>query len=229
MEKKLNTLNVRIPDILMNGRVLDVGTELVVDISNNYKHLFVGHKIHYEYVFPYYKVMLNLYDNSNEQYELHIYQTNDHCTRACTLKKKSAEYEEDIIGYPFIANTNIGMNQRMFAIFDIHSNSHNCILRDYPFESNYKDSNNKLLFRTYYDYEEKSGRDIVVMLKSFDVIDDEIVNPKFSMDLNRCYVSEQDYINTNKQKVTIEVVEGEPIETIMKKVQKEFEKLNNKK
>lgn len=63
------------------------------------------------------------------------------------------------------------------------------------------------------------------MLNSFDIVDDEIVHPDFSVDLKNCYVSKEDYLLLNSSKqITIEVFEGESTESILEKVKKELEK-----
>ena len=225
MKKTLNTLSIDINDILINGRVLCVGDELVVSFPNGYEHLFVGYNIHYQYVHPYYEVVLTLYNKDGDRYKLYIQKENNRCTRAYRLV--DSETDEEFI-YPLIAESTTEIGNDKFAIFDIHSIRKTVTLRDYPFnckfESKYNDSD-KILFCCYYNYCSDNPNESVIMLNSFDIVDDEIVHPNFSVDLKNCYVSKEDYLMLNSSKqIIIEVFEGESTESIMEKVKKELEK-----
>lgn len=225
MEKTLNTLSIDINDILINGRVLCVGDELVFSFPNGYEHLFVGYNIHYQYVHPYYEVVLTLYNKDGNRYKLYIRRENNRCTRAYRLV--DSETDEEFI-YPLIAESTTEIGNNKFAIFDIHSIRKTITLRSYPFnckfESKYNDSD-KILFCCYYNYCSDNPNESVIMLNSFDIVDGEIVPPNFSVDLKNCYVSREDYLLLNSSKqITIEVFDGESTESIMEKVKKELEK-----
>ena len=225
MEKTLKTFLVDVNDILINGRVLCVGDELVVSFPNGYEHLFVGYNIHYQYVHPYYEVVLTLYNKEGDRYKLYIRKENNRCTRA--YKLVVSETDEEVI-FPLIAENTTEIGNDKFAIFDIHSLKKTVTLRDYPFnckfESEYNNSD-KILLCCYYNYCSDNPKESVIMLKSFDIVDDEIVHPDFSADLKNCYVSREDYLLLNSSKqITIEVFKGESTESIMEKVKKELEK-----
>ena len=225
MEKTLNTFSIDINDILINGRVLCGEDELIISFPNGYEHLFVGYNIHYQYVHPYYEVVLTLYNKDGVRYKLYIRKENNRCTRAYRLVNN--ETDEEFI-YPLIAESTTEIENNKFAIFDIHSIRKTVTLQDYPFnckfESKYNDSD-KILFCCYYNYCSNNPNESVIMLNSFDIVDGEIVHPNFSVDLKNCYVSREDYLLLNSSKqITIEVFEGESTESIMEKVKKELEK-----
>ena len=225
MEKTLNTFSIDVNDILINGRVLCEGDELVVSLPNGYENLFVGYNIHYQYVHPYYEVVITLYNKDGDRYKLYIRKENAFCSRA--YKLVNSETDEEFI-YPLIAKSTTEIGNGKFAIFDIHSIRKTVTLRDYPFnckfESKYNDSD-KILFCCYYNYRSDNPNESVIMLNSFDIVDGVIVHPNFSRDLKNCYVSKEDYLKLNSSKqIAIEVFDGESTESIMEKVKKELEK-----
>lgn len=225
MEKTLKTFSVNVSDILINGRVLHSGDELVFSFPNGYEHLFVGYEIHYRYEHPDYEVVLNLYSKENDRYKLYIRKENQHCSRAYKLVNSESN-EEEI--YPLIGESMDEIQLDKFAIFDIHSVKKQVTLRDCPFSCNFKNGNendNRFLFCTMYDCGNGDVKDSVLMLHYFDVVDDEIVRPNFFVNLKKCYVSREEYLLLNSsKKVTIEVYKGESSESILEKVKKELEK-----
>lgn len=225
MEKTLKTFIFNVNNVMINGRVLCVRDELVVSFPNGYEHLFVGYNIHYQYVHPDYEVILTLYNKDDDRYKLYIRKENAFCSRA--YKLVVSETDEEFI-YPLIAESTAEIGNDKFAIFDIHTLKKTVALRDYPFNCKFESengNNDKILFCCYYNYCSDNPNESVIMLNSFDIVDDEIVHPDFSVDLKNCYVSKEDYLMLNSSKqITIEVFEGESTESILEKVKKELEK-----
>lgn len=233
MEKDLNSFSVSVNGIMINGRTLCGGNDLYVSLPNEMKHFIVEDKFHYEWEKSHYNITLTLhpFDDEKDKWELHIEYINDYCSRAMKLVKLSEKDNENFVfHYPLIGETKYDVYDDKYAIFDIWSLAFfwECWLRDYPFSSQfaYKDVNDEMIrFSTYYRPKGDKGKQIVVLLKSFDLVGGEIVNPVFTMDLTDCYISEDSY-NNRQRKITIEVSENETMEEISEKIKKEFQKLN---
>ena len=236
MKKELKTLSVAVNGIMINGRNIYGGNnDLYVSFPNGVKHFIIEDRFHYEWEKSHYNITLILhsFDDENDKWELRIKYINDYCTRVTNLIKLSERGNDDFnFRYPLIGETKDDIYNDRFAIFDIWSLPFymETTLRDYPFNCQHasNDVNDEMIrFSCYYKPKGEKGKDIVVLLISFDVVNGEIINLKFTMDLADCYISESSYNHSfPKRKITVEVSENETIEEISEKIKKEFQKIN---